>query len=60
MKNMPGAEAVDRFAEMQIAEHLQPGEADVHAVEVGDHVAEHQKRKQPPGDFGVDAVVVLE
>ncbi|MCY1359325.1 hypothetical protein D9M69_458890 [compost metagenome] len=36
------AEAVDGFAEVQVAAHLQLGEADVDAVEVGEDVADQQ------------------
>ena len=49
----PCSEAVDGFAEPEVAEHLQPREADVDAVKVGGDVAEHDERQQPPGDFAV-------
>jgi hypothetical protein len=37
-----GAQPVHRFAELQFLQHLQLGEAHVHAVQVGHHVAHHQ------------------
>ncbi|MCY1294495.1 hypothetical protein D9M70_437930 [compost metagenome] len=37
-----GAQAVDGFAEVQVAAHLQLGEADIDAVEVGEDVADQQ------------------
>ena len=52
----PRAESVDRFAEVKVLEHLQPRKPDVHTVQVGDDVAEHQEWQQPPGDPGVDSV----
>ena len=49
----PGAEAVDRFAELEVAKHLQPGEADVHPVQICRDVAEHDEGQQPPGHLAV-------
>ena len=45
------AEAVNGLAELEIVEHLQPGETDVHTVQVGDDVAEDQEWEKAPGDF---------
>ena len=45
------AEAVDRVAETELRLHLQGGEADVDAVEIGDNVEEKEKRKQAPAKF---------
>ena len=50
-----GAQAVDRLAEPQIAQHLQFREADVHPIEKGRDVAGEQQRDQAPGDAGVEA-----
>ena len=50
-----GAQAVDRLAEPQIAQHLQFREADVHPIEIGRDVAGEQQRDQAPGDAGVEA-----
>ncbi|MCY1524754.1 hypothetical protein D9M68_597020 [compost metagenome] len=50
-----GAQAEHGFAEPQVLRHLQFGEAHVDAIEVGDHVAEHQERHQPPEHLGVGA-----
>jgi hypothetical protein len=50
------AQPVHRLAELQVALHLQLGEADVHAVEVGHDVAQEQQRDQPPADLAVDRV----
>jgi len=36
------AEAVDAVAELQVAHHLQFGEADVHTVDIGDDVADQK------------------
>ena len=47
------AEAVDRFTEAQIVEHLQLGKSDVDAIEVGDQVAQHQERQEPPRDLAI-------
>ncbi len=52
-----GAQAVDRLAEPQIAQHLQFREADVHPIEIGRDVAGEQQRDQAPGDAGVEASV---
>ena len=50
-----GPKAVDRLAEVQIAQHLQFREADVHPIEIGRDVAGEQQRDQAPGDAGVEA-----
>ena len=47
-----GAQTVDGGAEAQIAVHVERGEADVHAVEVGDDVKEEQERNQAPSHPG--------
>jgi len=49
-----GPEAVDRLAEPEIGQHLQLGEADVHAVEVGGDVTAEQQGDETPGDAGVE------
>ena len=51
------SKAKDGFAESQIAEHLQLGEAYVDAIEVGNHIAEHQKGNQPPGNLLVGGIL---
>ena len=40
-KKDPGAEAVDRFAQREIVHHLQLGEADVDAIQIGAEVTQH-------------------
>src|SRR5690606_35508776 len=51
-----GAQPVHGFAELQVGEHVQLGEADVDAVEVGDDVAQHQERQQSPRHLAVQRV----
>ena len=46
-----GAQAVDGLAELQIAEHLELGEADIDAVDPGQDPEDHQERDQAPGDL---------
>lgn len=48
-----GAEAVDGLAEAEVGRHLQLGEADVDAVEIGNDVAQHQERHDAPEDLAV-------
>jgi len=45
-----GAEAVDGIAEAEIALHLQLGEADVDAVQIGEHKTDHQKGHEAQRD----------
>ena len=52
------AEAVDGIAELQVARHLQLGEADVDAIEVGKEKAEHQDRQDAHGYFPEEGVFV--
>ena len=47
-----GAEAEHRLADAEIGVHRQLGEADVDAVEIGDEVADDEKRYESPGDLG--------
>jgi hypothetical protein len=62
-----GAQAEHGFREAQVLRHLQLGKADVDAVEVGDHVAQHQERHDAPehllvgrlGVVGVDVTPVV-
>ena len=59
MKNIAHAEAECRFGEpqrLQIRLHLELGEADVDAVDVGDDVAREQDRQEPDVGFGSGAV----
>ncbi|MNQ80985.1 hypothetical protein D3C85_959840 [compost metagenome] len=49
-----GSKAVGRLAELQVFEHLQLGEADVDAVEVGGQIAEAQEGDEPPGDLAIE------
>src|SRR5207253_7743336 len=46
----PGAEPEDGVREMQVAGHLQRRKADVHPVDVIQHVQDEQKRHQTPRD----------
>ena len=48
-----GAQAVHRLAEAQRAQHLQLGEADVHAIEVGGAVAAEQEGDEALSDAAV-------
>jgi hypothetical protein len=50
MKKMP---AVGRVREAQVALHLELGEADIDAVQVGEQVADQQKGQQSPVDLAV-------
>ena len=45
------AEAEYLVGEFELARHLQPGEADIHAIEVGGDVQQKKKRNQPSRDF---------
>ena len=45
-----GAKSEHRLGETQRVLHRQLGEADVHAIEIGAEITEHQQRQQPPGD----------
>jgi hypothetical protein len=46
----PGAKAENGVREMQLRRHLQTGETDVDAVDVGDDVEQEEKRHQSPRD----------
>jgi hypothetical protein len=48
-----GAQAVDRFAEAEIVEHLQLRETDVDAVEIRRDVCDEEDGQQPPHHFPV-------
>ena len=50
-----GAEAEHRVGDADVGVHRQLGEADVDPVEIGDEVAEHEKRHETPSDLGHDA-----
>ena len=52
------AQAINRLAEPQIRAHLQLGEADIDAIQIGQYVAEAQQGQQPPGDLTVGRVGV--
>ncbi|MOA63048.1 hypothetical protein D3C78_1886440 [compost metagenome] len=52
-KEQPGAQAEGRFAQLQLVGHLQLGQPDIDAVEVGGQIAQTEERDQPPGDFAV-------
>jgi hypothetical protein len=58
MKKMP--QAVDGFAEFQVVEHLQLGEADVDAVQPGQHPQHAQKGQQAPGNLGIGGVDLID
>src|SRR6266702_2349139 len=49
-----GAEAVDAVTEFEVADHLQFGEADVHAIDVGNDVGDEQDRHDAPGDLAIE------
>ena len=51
-----GAESVDALAEVEVGEHLQLGEANVDAVDVGDDVAAKEDGKDAEGDFAIEGV----
>ena len=46
----PGAEAEHRLREVERVLHRQFREADVHAIQVGAEIAQHEHRDQAPGD----------
>jgi hypothetical protein len=50
-KEDAGRAAEHGGGEAQVLGHGGAGKAEVHAVEVGDEVADHQQRQQPPADF---------
>jgi hypothetical protein len=54
----PGADAVRGVAQMQVALQRRGGEPDVHAVDVGDDVADEREGDEPPCDAGQDAWLV--
>jgi len=45
------AKTIRVFAQAQIAHHLQLGEADVLAVDIGDQVTDPDERNEPAGDL---------
>jgi hypothetical protein len=47
------ADAVDGFGKAQIVEHLQLGEAHIHAVEICAEIAQHQKGNEATSDLGI-------
>ncbi len=51
------AQAVHRFAELQIVQHLQFGKTDVHAVQEGRDVAHHQEWQQTPRHFPIQRII---
>jgi len=51
-----GPDAVDAVTELEVAHHLQFGEADVDAVDVGDDVSGEQDRHKAPRDPAVEMV----
>ena len=51
-----GTQAVSRFAETKVRQHVEFGKADVDAVQIGHHVAQHQKGHEPPGDSAVKRI----
>ena len=52
------AEPEHRVAEAAVRQHLQLGEADVHAVEPGEHEQQDQDREEPGRNPGVDRLDV--
>ncbi|MNT10340.1 hypothetical protein D3C72_1451650 [compost metagenome] len=54
-EEQPCAQAEHGFGEGQVLAHLQLGEADIDAVQVGDHVAQHQERHDAPEHLAVGA-----
>jgi hypothetical protein len=55
-EEQPRPETVGGLAELQIAEHLQLGEADVDTVQISGKVAEAQERNELPGHFAVQLI----
>ena len=51
-----GAEAVDRLAPFQVVEHRQLDEADVDAIDPGQHPEQHQEGNEAPEYLAIDAV----
>ncbi|MNV41767.1 hypothetical protein D3C71_1334150 [compost metagenome] len=56
-KEDAGPQAVHRIGKTQLALHLQLGEADVHAVQIGHHPADHQQGHEAPEDLAVDRLL---
>ncbi len=50
------ADSIDAVAELEIAQHLQLGEAYVYAVDIRDDVADHEDRHDVPCDLAVERV----
>jgi hypothetical protein len=57
MKNRPRAKAIHGLAETKIDLHLELGEADVDAIEVGDDVADHYKGHNASENLRVSALL---
>ena len=55
-KEDAGPKAVDGLAECKLVLHLQLGEADIDAIEIGGEVAKEEKRDQAPSDLAEDIV----
>lgn len=45
----PGPKTVHGLAELEFVEHLQLGKADVHPIQVSEHVAQKEKGDQSKG-----------
>ena len=50
MKNTPAPKSEHGLGEVERVLHRQLGKADVHAIEVGAEIAQHEHRDQAPGD----------
>ena len=57
-KEESAAEPVDRGRQSQLGIHGQRREADIHAVEIVDHVEQDHERDQPPRALGEDLFLV--
>ena len=54
-----GAEAVNGFAELQVVQHAELGEAHVDAIKVSRNVAKEEEWQQAQRNFCVNAVLQL-
>jgi hypothetical protein len=55
-KKMPAPSPYTLVAELEVAHHLQLGEAHVHAVDVRDDVRSEEDRQNPPRDLAIERI----
>jgi uncharacterized protein YhaN len=54
-----GADAIHGIAELQVGLHLQLGEADIDAVQIGRDKAQEQERHEAPADPAVQLIKIV-